>query len=347
MKPICELNEVIWEICSKCNNNCSYCGSKDSFTDGKINEDIIYTIADELSCYSHHLDINISGGDPLLVSYDTHKKIKELLSPYHTLKIIVNPKSFETCLDYKSILSLYDWIGISINTKEELDLFNKYQSDFLENITIITNFNILTLWNYKQIEEMVYSKRLNWQIQYTMYPNFNELSIYDKKGPRDILFQYIKESFDKKVKLVLADNLNNGECSAGKNSIGILSNGDIVPCLSMRSWDTDLNRKGCYLFGNISQNTLKNIWIHKFAGWRCDKQTCCKDICNAPYVINQPIYIPTVEPIITGEKDWTRTVMLYGTFVDPNDYYRKSISPNVIAYAVNTGESYMNNGYYK
>ena len=88
MKPQNKLKEIIWEITGKCNNGCDYCGSKECW-DESIDEGKISEITMAICEYLKNGEINISGGDPLLVSIGTHNFItSEFRTSGNKVKII-------------------------------------------------------------------------------------------------------------------------------------------------------------------------------------------------------------------------------------------------------------------
>lgn len=354
-KPQCKLSEVIWEITGRCENACDYCGSKEGWNEEIDNEKIV-DIAGKIADYLSDGDVNISGGDPLLVPQLTHQQVVQWLKEKNNkVKIIVNPKSFKDRKDLiggDGILDLYDLIGISINSVEELNLIKDIEKYPFGKITIITNFNIFNVWEYDLIEEFVNKTNLTWQIQYTM-SNEKAKTIYNNKSAKEFLFGKITKSFEKKTKLLLADNLNNGSCGAGKSSIGILSNGDVIPCLSMRSW-CDLNK---VFQGNILKESLEDIWENQFKEYRFGEFECCKDLCNSPYdytpevlktLLGKPIdspkdkfppfipYEPKYPPMIPMYPQQGQT-MLYGVQTHPMKPFNPRNEENITAaYAVYT-----------
>ncbi len=280
-----ELKEIIWEITGECKNGCSYCGSKEN-RNIKTDESTILKIATEISKFPPRA-IDISGGDPLLLGYDLHKKIIDILKDVPSKKIIINPKSFENTKDFIKILGLYDWIGISINTKEEIDIFydlyasSKYDfyaiSNIFNKMTIITNFNLLNIFIYEKIEELVEKNDYSWQIQFTIDKNNSDNNIFNNEGALKHFSDLVNKSIEKGVKITLADNMNECNCGAGISSLGILYNGDIVPCLSMRSWKDGIEKE---VQGNILETSLKLIWTEGFYQYRFDQFECCKDFCK-------------------------------------------------------------------
>lgn len=343
-EPHIKLKEIIWEITDKCHNKCSYCGSKDILNKIKPSNEDIKKIALTISEYPPE-EINISGGDPLLVDFEVHKYITEIFkSKGIVCKILVNPHSFDAIRD--DILDLYDWIGISINTNKELRLLNDLWAFALPNniktkCTIITNFNITNLFEYYNFENFVKDNNLNWQIQYTMYQDSDINAIYTNNDAKDVLFKYIEKSLNNNIKVICADNMNSGKCSAGMQSLGILCNGDVISCLSMRSWD---KRSIEEPIGNLLHDDLIYLWEAGFSRFRCSSFECCKDICKAPFTTKsktKQIYRFPDEPInpfpnisilygVQAEPRRNDNIFVYGVTHDPY--------PIAMAYGVYTGD---------
>lgn len=334
------LVEVIWELTDNCNQNCSYCGSKDILNKTEIIVSKVKKIATEIMAMKPD-EVNISGGNPLLVSYALHEYVTKVLHSEDIIcKIIVNPFNIKGC--ETPTLDLYDWIGVSINTKAELE---EFKQQIKTKTTVITNFNTMNVFLFKEIESLVLDNKLQWQIQYTMYKGDNELAVYQNEEAKTYLANQIQKS---KATIIPADNMNQGGCSAGLHSVGILANGDVVPCLSMRSWTDDLQRKG-----NLLNETLYDVWVAGFAHFRCNEFECCKDITNClnknkeiymelpsslpqvlkpvpplprhnenmtfMYGVKLPDYSPSIEP-----QDWSKMVMAYAV----------NMPKNTIVYAV-------------
>jgi len=274
-----KLKEIIWEICGKCLNGCSYCGSKEGWNE-EIDEVTIKKIAEAICEYDGIEQINISGGDPLLVSYDMHKDITEAFKKKNIkCKIIVNPKSI--IKDTLQILKLYSVIGVSVNVKSEINLANSLDFPTFEDntTTFITNFNIGNVFLYDEIEKIVKKYNTNWQIQYTVYRDpEDERAIYNNDEALKHLKDKIKNSIKNGIKIIIADNANSGKCTAGLYSIGISSDGSILPCLSSKAWRKSVDEE--YSEGNICKTPLKDIWEQEFKDQRFGELVSCKDFCK-------------------------------------------------------------------
>lgn len=354
------LKEIIWEITGRCNNGCSYCGSKDGWNED-VDEDKIKKIADAIAEYPPH-ELDVSGGDPLLVSYDTHKYIVEKLKSTKC-KILINPRSLRNYdLSTLNVLKLYAHIGISINTLEELEFFKEFLAKNQKmtgeyKYTVITNLNLTNFFLFDEFAKFVGENTL-WQIQYTMYqPGSLDESYALYKHPKAV--EKLNEMISKyqNHKMIFADNANRGECVAGIHSMGLLSNGDVLPCLSMKSWCAKFELDN-QIASNILYASLKDIWTHNFIQNRFENFKCCKDVCSrllfekrivpnkidvSPFPSTQfPPYQPFKEnfPIIDA-------VMAYAVSTRPTffqDAFNMSRvpEPQVTLYAVSTMESLQN-----
>jgi hypothetical protein len=264
------------------------------------------------------------------------------------LKILINPKSLYNAGDDWDVLSLYSWIGISVNDLSELNYLKSVFDMFTSNlgkicapinplggpmpITIITNFNLDNIWHYDQIEAFVSEKMLTWQVQYTMYNDNSEgKAIYAHPDGYKLLMDKLQASINYGRNIVIADNMNQGDCAAGQNSIGILWDGTVVPCLSMRSWTHDLME-----VGNIRDTALCKIWEEGFGHLRACGFKCCKDVCNNPYipppilgnkigilpnVTMTPVYSVSVPaPILPGSHIIAYAVQTHPSFDQPFVY---------------------------
>jgi len=177
-----KLKEVIWEITNKCNNNCEYCGSRDrihkNLIPEKLSDDRKIEIAQTIADYGVE-KVNISGGDPLLVSLDMHKRVSEILKKAKVQTVIlINPKSLANNPTAIEKCNLYDHVAVSIN--DELDK-NYLCSNWIKPSCIITNFNKTNIFEFRTIAAFAKLHDVNWQIQFTMYKDDNKRSKLLKK----------------------------------------------------------------------------------------------------------------------------------------------------------------------
>lgn len=348
------LKEIIWEITGYCNNHCEYCGSKDGQGIRTPDETII-KIAKEIAKYPPY-KVNISGGDPLCLESDLHKEVVKILKDggVKEVAVIVNPKSFGNGKFLKAYHSMseYDYAGISINDENDIGAyinFIKSTKNWFKNSykqlkrTFITNFNLKNIFLFEKIEEFVNKRNASWQTQYTMSLDNPANNIFNDKNAVTHLTKIINKSIKNGTRIILADNMNNISCAAGISSLGILCNGDVIPCVSMRAWNKDIK----YLIqGNIISDGLEKIWIECFTDYRFKSFECCKDFCkNAEICIDcsqkdisknsekeiEKLQIPGIQPL----KSWPKRtpedpqVFLYGV-TDPSpgpEWPRKSEPP--------------------
>lgn len=343
--PHIKLHEIIWEITGECKNGCKYCGSKSEWKIKTPNDKIIQ-IAKKIALYPP-VEIDISGGDPTLVDIKTLREVYSILKKSGVIyvKILCNPKSFSRKDAFEKI-DMFDWIGVSINTKEELELFNQslYEEEYDIGTTIITNFNLENVFMFDEIYDRAKRSNCKWQIQYTTYQEEdNPLAIYNNENALKYLFDKITETGEVGSRILIADDMNNGPCGAGKVSCGILSNGDVVGCLSMRSWQNELTP-----MGNVLETLLEDIWKNEFKEYRFCSFKCCKDHCgNKPYIPTKTMPIKTLKTPINiidlGKEPYNPTkpnVYMYAVLPDYNQ-------PVTTMYAVSLGNdesSELNNG---
>lgn len=306
--PQIKLKEIIWEITDHCNNGCKYCGSKKILNTTPINETDILTIAKSIAEYPPE-EINISGGDPFCVAYPIHEEVIKIFKNAGIIcKLIMSPKTLASkpANILGRTMELYDWCGISINNTYELEQANSLIADTrYKKFTVISNFSTVNIWDYHTIEAFVQKHNVAWQVQYTM--GDIDTSVYDKPQARQFLFNSIRESMNKKINIVPADNMNDGPCTAGTKSLGILASGDVVPCLSMRSWADDLEEQS-----NLKIEPLQRIWENGFHNQRFCEFKSCKDECKAIFTKELAVTFP---PICDIKKEDSDLVMKYGAFM--------------------------------
>ena len=259
------LEEIIWETTNHCNKNCDYCGSKDIICHDKNfsqqeNLDII-EISRKIAEYPPN-QITLSGGEPSLIPYAILKQVVDNIrnNPQQIdvkVKIITNGNLFED----KEKIELFDRIGLSINSSEDfIDTNSPSLMSSIDKITIITNFGKHNIWDVNYIFDYVLMSGVNcWQVQLTQDKDCtHQLPEEGIKMLREKLTKLQNDNPD--IKIVWADNLQvQHTCSAGSRSCGILYNGNVIPCLSERSWKDNLVSEG-----NLHKDSLQNIWENGF-----------------------------------------------------------------------------------
>ena len=144
--------------------------------------------------------------------------------------------------------------------------------------------------------------------------------------------KFLREKLSDCGNMVAADNLQMcHNCTAGINSCGITYCGDVIACLSQRTFLDKI-----YSYGNIFDRDLQDIWESEFKDIRFgDYEHTCRDFITYPKtpVIGPPNYpevqITPVYSVITPPQEdvnpWPTqpNVTLYGV-----------TTPGVIAYGV-------------
>lgn len=277
-----DLKEIIWEITNCCNNKCSYCGSTQ--VTNKVcdtSEEQMVAIAKAIAAYPPE-SIDISGGDPTLVSSLTHTKILEVFRNAGIVpKILMNPLSIvnNTWKKVDAVISQYDVIGVSINVEDEYTIFNEHQKKFdMSKVTFVSNFNKTNLWMFDRLLALAMQYNRPWQIQFTMYTEENSNAIYESEIAINEFFTKIADARSKYAKIALGDNINRGTCTGGIHTLGVLSSGAVIPCVSMRAWikNVEAHTQGNLLKGD----SLKDIWETQFKDQRFSQHKCCATHCK-------------------------------------------------------------------
>ena len=192
-------------------------------------------------------------------------------------------------------------------------------------IVWITNVNKINFFDLDHIIAAASTKNVPIQFQLTMYHN-PQPEMIDGESINDVREKISKLCQEKDVSYIFADNLQvHHECTAGTASLGILYNGDVVPCLSERSWRIPRVQ------GNILEMPLEQIWTEGFKGCRfSDDFPCCRDCFNYPKekpkaILNDLIIIgkdgakdsakdepPVWVPGLPDESGYPPDIMLYG-----------------------------------
>jgi sulfatase maturation enzyme AslB (radical SAM superfamily) len=267
------LKEVIWETSLKCNKNCSFCGTKEIDRNGTVDSACIVGIANKIAEYPPE-ELVLSGGEPGLLSSVELSSIFQAFNGLNTkFKVISNG----TILDHKeAVLDRFERIGISVNTAKEIDDIVKH-SNFqrvINKITFVTNFGKHNIWDFDPMFTSISSlscMKIMWQVQLTQGNDF----MLPPEGIKHLRKQI---SLLNKNFIVQADNLReNNVCAAGISSCGVLRNGDVVPCLSQRCWNENIDVQG-----NVFARSFEDIWKNGFEEQRFGTAKHCRDCINFP-----------------------------------------------------------------
>lgn len=230
------LKKVYIEITNSCNLNCDFCIQNKS-EKRFLNEEEFKIILKKLKGYTNYLYFHILG-EPLL-----HPNIKKFINlayqNNYKINITTNGyliKKIESVSNIRQInISLHSYdirYGISIE-------------EYMENI-----FSVVDKMNDTYISYRLWVKnKYNDEIIRILNNHYNTNIKEKKKISNNIFFS----EFHEFIWPDLDNNYYNeiGTCYALKDHIGILSNGNVIPCC--------LDSKGIITLGNIYNDDLNDI----------------------------------------------------------------------------------------
>ena len=250
-----KFDKIYIEITNICNLKCKFC--KDNNRKKEFMElENFRTIISKIKNYTNLIALHIKG-EPLL-----HPKLKEILDVCYENNVLVNITTNATLLNENiellSCSKALRQLNLSIHAINQNNLdISKNMNDVLDSITKIKKANkdlIISyrLWNIKDLDKNneniiildILGKEYNIKriVERSKKEKFIELS-------RNIfLNQDIEFEWPDLNKEVIS---NKGMCYGLKRQLGILVNGDVVPCC--------LDQNGDILLGNILNENIKEI----------------------------------------------------------------------------------------
>ena len=264
-------HEILWEFTLKCNKSCCYCGSKDILNNIKP-DDIKYSneyIANQI-VKVHPNEVTITGGEPSCEISELVKCVKILYDAGIKVKILTNGNLFQKMAGNYEIGDELDKMttcyGLSINEPNDLNSTGTMYS-IKDKTTIITNFGTHNINDFDKIAKFALQYNC-WQVQLTIG---NEYQL-DLDQIEELEEKLKKVESCGLLNIVRADNFTCGKCKAGIYGFSITYDGLIVPCLSYRSWKSDM-----MVQGTIAE--IEEIWKNGFKFNRERKFVpCCKTI---------------------------------------------------------------------
>ena len=329
-------HEILWEFTLKCNKNCSYCGSKAILNNIKP-DDIKYSneyIANQI-IKVHPNEVTITGGEPSCEYEELVKCVKILYDAGIKVKILTNGNLFqkmlsnyEICDELNRMITCY---GLSINEVTDLNstvtIHSIKDCSIKDKITIITNFGTHNINDIDKIAKFAMQYNC-WQVQLTIG---NEYQL-DLDQIEELEEKLKKIESSGLLNIVRADNLTCGKCKAGIYGFSITYDGLIVPCLSYRSWKSNMMVQG-------TVDEIEEIWKNGFKFNRTRKFVpSCKTISGIeklylsdeqvefikkqtpPQVINDPgkLYkqirpdVVSVYGVVNPNYNYWNTPLVYG-----------------------------------
>ncbi|MDO4304624.1 MAG: radical SAM protein, partial [Bacillota bacterium] len=279
----------VWEVTMGCNMRCGHCGSSCAEPlEDELNTEEALSLCDQIAELGLRW-VTLSGGEPL-TRKDIPLLVERLSDKGVAVNIITNGWLLEREMAQKLKESGISTVAISIDGTPEIHdrirrkgAFEHARKAFLTMkelgiqtgaVTTITKQNISILKELK--EELIGMGVKSWQVQLGLpMGNMKERpdwilepeqirDIIDfcygtaKEGrigifPADCIGYYTKKELEIK-RISYRSNMVSiwDGCNAGIRGFGILQNGDILGCTSIRS--------GEYIEGNIRKRSLREIW---------------------------------------------------------------------------------------
>ena len=281
-----QLITAVWELTMGCNMRCKHCGSScEGKLEGELTTQEALNLCDELKGLGINY-ITLSGGEPT-IREDWPVIAGRLNKNGITTNIITNAWLLNEALVQKAKEANVNTMAISIDGMEDTHDYIRRPGSFKKDIKALKLIKdsgiypaVITTVNCVNINELVEMYDLfndlgvvTWQLQMALpMGNFaHQTELYLEPEHVDQIIDFAHSKKDGNVGMVLADcmgyyndkalevakstNANAGHwqgCSAGKYVLGILHNGDITACTSLRSRD--------FIEGNIRERTLSDIW---------------------------------------------------------------------------------------
>lgn len=279
----------VWEVTMGCNMRCGHCGSScaESLPDELTTSEAL-NLCDQIAEMGLKW-ITLSGGEPL-TRKDITMLIQRLSQKGVLVNIITNGWLLDKAMAEKIKESGISTVAISIDGTREIhdkirreDAFNHAERSFqimkelgikTGAVTTITNQNIHILGELK--EELIRMGVKTWQVQLGLpMGNLKEKPdwLLDPQKVPDIIDFCYKTAKEGRIKIYPADCIGYytkkemeikkisyetnmvsiwDGCNAGIRGFGILHNGDILGCTSIRDRS--------YIEGNIKERSLRDIW---------------------------------------------------------------------------------------
>ncbi len=302
------LRTAVWEITMGCNMRCKHCGSKcEEKLQDELTTDEALQLCDQLADMGMEF-ITLSGGEPT-TRKDWYLIAKKLVDRGIKTSLITNGWLCDDDLILKAKEVGIHSVAISIDGLKDTHDYIRRIGSFERDIDCIHKLNeigihaaVITTVNKKNIIELqemfeLFSdlKVSVWQLQIAMpMGNFKEhKDLYLMPEDIDRIIDFAYDRLGKGVTIALADCIGYYNqksmaitrnhidedwcwqgCGAGKQSIGILYNGNITACTSLRSPE--------FIVDNIRNNRLTDIWNNSsnFAWNRNMKKELLKGLCK-------------------------------------------------------------------
>jgi radical SAM protein with 4Fe4S-binding SPASM domain len=280
----------VWEITMGCNMRCKHCGSScDNALPDELTTNEALNLCKDLGKMGFKW-ITLSGGEPT-TRKDWHIIAKEMKENGVIPTIITNGWLINEEIVDKAVDAGVNTIAISVDGLEETHDFIRKKGSFQRiinafeiirkrdiGLSVITTINTYNIGELPELKNLLVEKGvMSWQLQIGL-PMGNMAKndeLVMKPSHVDDIIDFAYDSLkEKSINIQLADcigyfSLKELEvrkaysytdteacqwqgCSAGKYSLGILHNGDVLGCTSIRDRE--------FIEGNIKTTPLQEIW---------------------------------------------------------------------------------------
>lgn len=251
--------KIYVEITNICNLKCSFCPGNKRLKE-EITLENFKTILDKLEGYTDSLYFHLMG-EPLV-----HSKINELIdmaSLKYKVNITTNGYLIKKIENNKNIRR----VNISLQAIKSMEEIDKYLENIFKRVDKLRKSGtiiVFRIWN-----EQVKMNKVLERIE-----NYYEVSLKDNNKISDNIY------LDKDIPFIWPDLENDyynedGSCMGLRSHLGVLVNGDIVPCC--------LDYNGYLRLGNIYQDELEDVLkskkvIKMVEGFKNQKK--CEELCR-------------------------------------------------------------------
>ena len=265
-------NKIYVEITNYCNLNCSFC-SRDTLPKKEMSISEFKIVIDKIKDYTDSIYLHVKG-EPLL-----HHNLDEILDICDRNNIKVCITTNGTLLDKKkSVLLNHNIKQINISLHSENNYYNYFENVFKTCDELSKKITIIyRIWTLSSLKLDNYSLKIVDKID----DHYNlDNDILDKiKVDKNIKIRdniYLDKDYEFIWPNINKEQDDNGTCLGTRTHIGILSNGNIVPCC--------LDSNSIITLGNIFDNNLDDILNSELfnkinEGFKNKKIVC--DLCKS------------------------------------------------------------------
>lgn len=299
-----------WEITMGCNMRCKHCGSScEDRLHGELSPQEAMTVCDKLKELGVKR-ITLTGGEPT-IREDWHLIVRKLKENGIYPNVISNGWLVNEELADKAVAAGLLDFAMSLDGMKDTHDFIRREGSFeriLKAVAILRQKDIkvaiITAINNQNIKELPEMRRLlkeigvtYWQLQFAMpmgtfHSNQDELMItpnqiddiidfaYDCMNDDDLItylgdcigYYNVKETAIRAQAVGGEPHAIWSGCPAGKHAMGILHNGDVVGCTSIRGRE--------FIEGNIITDNIHDIWDQGFSWNRDLKKSDLSGFCG-------------------------------------------------------------------